>query len=97
MEAEEECCTVDRQLVGLATKPVYRSLSWANLDEVISDEHEHILTGACCIRGEVAELFDCFPDGLNVRHLLRVGCSTWSQESRQVTSLTRWTAQEREE
>ena len=72
MEAEEKGCTVNRQLVGLATKPMYGPLLRTDTDEVIADELEHILTGACCVRGEVAELFDRFPNGLDVRHVLRV-------------------------
>ena len=72
MEAKEERRTVDHQLVSLAAEPVHRPLLRADLDEVIADELEDILTGACCVRGDVAELSDRFPHGLNVRHVLRV-------------------------
>ena len=92
MEAEEKCCTVDRQLGGLGAKPVHWSLLRADVYEVIADEEEDILTGACCVRGDVAELFDRFPDGLNVRHIMRVDHTARSQQSRRVASSTRWTA-----
>jgi len=72
MEAKEKGCAVNRQLVSLATKPVHKPLLRTDADEVIADEKEYILTSACCVRGDVAELFDCFPDGLDVRHVLRV-------------------------
>ena len=52
--------------------------------EVIADELEDILTGACCVRGDVAELFDRFPDGLNVRHVMRVDHAACSQQSRRL-------------
>ena len=89
MEAEEEGCTLDRQLVSLVTKPVYRSLLRAILDEVITDKHEYVLTSACCVRGEVTELVDCFPDGSDVRHVLRVDHAVRSQQSKLLASSTR--------
>ena len=94
MEAEEKRCTVNRQLVYLATKPVYSPLLRADIDEVIANELEYVLAGACCVRGDVAELFDRFPDGLDVRHILRVNHAACSQQSRRVASLTLWTAHE---
>lgn len=90
MKAEEERCTLDRQLVGLTAKPVYRPLFRANLDEIIADECKYILTGACCVRGDVAELFDRLLDGLNVRHIIRVEPVACSQRRRRVTNSTRW-------
>ena len=51
---------------------MYRSLLRADVYEVIADEEEDILASACCIRGDVAELFDRLPDGLYVQHVLRV-------------------------
>ena len=39
------------------------------------------MTGACCVRGDVAELFDRFPDGLNVRHVMCVDHAACSQRS----------------
>jgi hypothetical protein len=61
---------------------VHRPVLLADLDEVITDEQEYILTGACCVRGDVAELFDRSSDGLDVGHVLRVGRAACSQQSR---------------
>ena len=94
MKAEEKRCTVNRQLVGFATKPMYRPLLWPDIDEVIADELEYLLTGACCVRGDFAELFDRFPDCLDVRHVLRVDHAACSQQSRWVTGSALWTAHE---
>jgi hypothetical protein len=90
VEAEEKRCTVNCQLVSLATEPVYRPLLRADIDDVIADELEDILTGACCVRGDVAELFDRFPDGLDFRHVLRVDHTACSQQSRRTASSTLW-------
>ena len=59
-----------------------RPLLRADVDEVIVNELEHILTGACCVCGYVAELFDRFPDGLDVLHVLRVDSTTQRARSR---------------
>ena len=72
METEEKRCAVNRQLVGLTAKPVNRPLLRTDIDEVIADELEYILAGACCVRGDVAELFDRLSYGSDVRHVLRV-------------------------
>lgn len=89
MEAEEKRCTVNGELVGLGTKPVYCPFLGADIDKVITDEREDIVTGACCVRRDVAELLYRFPDGLNVRHVLRVGHVVWSQRRANVVDGTR--------
>lgn len=48
---------------------MHRTLRRADVDEIVADEYEDVLTGACCIQGDVTELSDRFPDGLNVRHV----------------------------
>jgi len=74
-----------------------RPLLRTDIDEVIADEREYILTSACCVRGDVAELFDRLPDGLDVLHVLRVDHAACSQQSRRATGSTRWTAHEYED
>jgi hypothetical protein len=54
MKAEEESCTVDRQLVSLGAKPVYGALLWTDSKEIIADELEYILSGACRVGGDVS-------------------------------------------
>ena len=73
---------------------MHRPVLLADFDEVITDEQEYILTGACCVRGDVAELFDRSSDGLDVGHVIRVGHAVCSQQSRRVAGSTRWTAHE---
>ena len=51
---------------------MHRLILRVEFDEIIADEQEHVLTGACRVRGDVAELFDRLPDGLDVWHVLRV-------------------------
>ena len=87
MKAEEKRCTVDGELVSLGTKPVYGAFLRADIDEVITDEQEDIVTGACCVRGDVAELLYRFLDCVKVRHIIRV-----DHECGPSGGLTLWTA-----
>lgn len=89
MKAEEKRCTVNGELVGLGTKPVYGPFLGADIDKVITDEREDIVTGACCVCGDVAELLYRFSDGLDVRHSLRVGHVVRSERRADVVDGTR--------